>query len=390
MWTSSWLNFEPSVTKSFAFPKRIELEDWTLQGDGEETPGVVYTDDEALAIAQKLDEVGVHRIVTGLLEPQHPEDARVVKKIAHLGLRAKIETIAGLSKPELERAISYDVWGVDLTIAGADFWLRRSEQEKRRAEAIEIAQTATSYCKAHGLKVTLNIRDAGRADPKFVRRAVKSVSDLADAIRVSDPYGMVNPIAFGKMIRMIKSWTKLPIAIHCHNDLGLATANALAGVASGASIPNTAVNGIGERCGLSSLEEVAVALRILYNIDTGIKLEKLAGLSHLVDEASGHLMTSQKAIVGERAFGWESDRSAPTGNLARVPFAPQLVGNDYRFFPGKKIGPKGIQRVASEQGFELTDHSAGLLVTKIRKLSNLKKQPSYEELRQLFESNGGT
>ena len=387
-WTSSWLNFEPSVTKDLSFPHKIELEDWTLQGDGEETPGIVFSREEALSIASKLDEVGVPRIMAGLVEPLFPEDGRIVKEIAHLGLRAKVGTIAGLSKVELDRAISYDVWELDIAIAAADFWLPEKRRLVRRDEAIKQVQIAMSYCKAHGVKVRLNVRDPARADPVFVRRVLRSVSNLADAIRVTEPYGMVSPFAFGKMIRMLRRWTDLPIAVHCHNDLGLATANALAGLASGASIPNTTVNGIGERCGLSSLEEVAVALRILYNVDTGIKFDKLYDLSQLVERATGHLISTQKPIVGKRAFGWESDRSVPSKARFRVPFEPEFVGNSFRFFPGRKLGIQGVRRTASTLGFELTDRQAERLVAKVRELSGAKKQPSDAEFLKLLRRVG--
>src|SRR5208282_3439874 len=320
-WVSSWLNFKSEVMNEFSFVDKIELEDWTLQADGEETPGIVFTMDEALAIARKLDEVGVPRIVTGVLDPVFPEDMEIVRKIAHLGLNAKVGTVVESTRADVDRALKNDVWGVHIRIKASDFWLEERLRSSRRREEVDRAIEAITYAKSHGLDVTINFRDAMRADWNFMKEAVTAISTQtkADTLRITDPYGLMSPPASAYLIRMLRKWTRLPIAVHCHNDFGLATANALACLSAGASIVNITVNGIGERCGLTSLEEVAVALRILYNIDVGIKYEKLCELSKLVETATGPLISKLKPIVGERAFAWELNAHIPNTSTARLP-----------------------------------------------------------------------
>lgn len=388
--TLSWHNFISDVTKEYAFPQKVELEDWTLQGNGEQAPGVIFARSERIAIARKLDEIGVHRLVTGLVEESLPEDTEVVKEIAHLGLKAKIETCVGLRREDLDWALKSDVWGVQLGVPSSDFWLEEKLRQARRREAINQAIEATTYAKEHGLNVTFHLTDSARADQNFLREFVRSLSaeTKVDAIGVSDSFGVASPEGFRHLVKMVRDWTKLPIAMHCHNDFGLATANALIGLSAGANIVNTAVNGLGERCGLTSLDEVAVALRMLYNIDIGIRYDGLCELSRLVETASGIRISEMKPIVGERAFAWESDRHLPTLIKARLPYEPDFVGSDFKLFLGKKTGKEGVKWQAEELGFKPTDAHCQELLVRIRDSSKRKQQPSIQEFLKMLQAIG--
>jgi isopropylmalate/homocitrate/citramalate synthase len=194
---------------------------------------------------------------------------------------------------------------------------------------------------------------------------------------------------------MAKSLTKLPISIHCHNDFGLATANALAGLSAGASIVTTTVNGIGERCGLSSLEEVVLALRLLYNIDTGIRYDQISILSKTVEKATGHVISDFKPIVGSRAFAWETDdqcklmKNLQAKELVKAVMAyePDLVGNDFAYFPGRKTGELGVRWEAERLGVKLDDQQVQEIVLHLRKLAKAKQRPNLaEELKRRFKS----
>jgi isopropylmalate/homocitrate/citramalate synthase len=163
--------------------------------------------------------------------------------------------------------------------------------------------------------------------------------------------------------------------------------NALAGLAAGASIVTTTVNGIGERCGLSSLEEVVLALRMLYNIDTGIRYDQFSILSKIVEKATGHMISDLKPIIGKRAFAWETDdfpqliRNLQAKNRVKavMPYEPELVGNDFAYFPGRKTGEQGVSWEAERLGFRLNDQQVQEIVAYLRKLSKTRQRVNRED-----------
>lgn len=391
MWVSSWHNFATDVTDDFSFPEKIELYDWTLEGDGEEMPGMVFTSDERKEIAQVLDAIRVPRIAVGMISSSSPEETEAVREIAHLGLRAKVETYVRANKRDIDIALKSGVSGVQLSIPPRDFW--KEESNQYGIKILDQCIEAANYAKEHGLSVTFGLADATRADEDFLARFVKTVDEQSnvDAISLADSWGVASPDGLRHMIKMAKQWTKLPIAIHCHNDLGLATANALAGLAAGASIVTTTINGIGERSGLTSLEEVAVALRILHDIDVGIRYDKLCELSRAVEKATGPLISTLKPVVGERAFAIETDEFVESIKNSKIPAAynPDFVGNRFRLFLGRKTGEQGIKWEAKRLGFELTDRQVQVLLIKVKELlKGREKQDEQKFIHMLTDVAG--
>jgi isopropylmalate/homocitrate/citramalate synthase len=370
----------------------VQIYDWTLEGDGEEMPGMIFTEDERLEIAKSLDEIGVNRINVGWLSSAFPEDIGAIRKVAKLGLAANVEVCVEMKKSTIDLATESDVGGVLMELPSSDAWIEshHMSREKVLDQAIEMI----TYAKNHGLSVTFGLQDATRADRDFLKGYVETLTreTKLDVMLIADSMSVASPEGFHHLIRMIKKWTMIPIAVHCHDDFGLATANAIAAISAGANIVTTTVNGIGERCGLTSLEEVAVALRVLYGVDTGIKLESLCKLSRTVERATTPLISSLKSVVGDRAFAWEMDRfveakrALDASGLLRagLPYEPDLVGNDFKFYPGKKIGVQGIKWEAERLGFNLTDQEAEQLVDKIRELSKQKRQPSSEDFLNML------
>lgn len=393
-WISSWHNFAPDVTADFSLPEKVQIYDWTLEGDGEEMPGMVFTEDERLEIAKALDEVGVNSINVGWLSSTFPEDVGAIRKVAKLGLAANVEVCVEMKKPTIDLATESDMRGVLMELPSSDAWIesRQMSREKILDQAIEMI----TYAKDHGLNVTFGLQDATRADRGFLEDYIETLTreTKLDVMLIADSMSVASPEGFRHLIGMVKKWTKIPIAVHCHDDFGLATANALAAVTAGANIVTTTVNGIGERCGLTSLEETAVALRVLYGVDTGIKLEKLRKLSRIVERATTPLISSLKSVVGDRAFAWEMDRFVEAKKTldasrllkAGLPYEPDLVGNDFKFYPGKKIGVQGIKWEAERLGFNLTDQQAEQLVDKIKELSIRKRQPNSEDFLNMLKN----
>ena len=393
-WASSWHNFAPEVTSRLSFPERIEICDWTLEGDGEEMPGIVITKPERVAIARLLDGVGVHRMSAGWITTSFPDEIDQIREVAHLGLKAKVEACTGVDKADLDLAIGTGVSGVFMELPSSDTWIENRQQT--RAKVIDLAIECSTYAKEHGLSVTFGLQDSTRADQDFLKQFINSLETQGkvDAICLADSCGVAGPEGFKHLVKMATESAKVPIALHCHNDFGLATANALAGLSAGASIVTTTVNGIGERCGLTPLEEVAMALRILYGIDIGIKFEKLCELSRVVEKATGPVLSPLKPVVGERAFAWETDgfiRDASNLEAARklkagLPYEPDLVGNRFRLYPGRRMGTYGVKWEAERLGFKLTDRQAEDLLAKIRDLSRRKQQPSEHEFLSMLRA----
>lgn len=391
-WIASWHNFLQETTSNFSFSDHIEIYDWTLEGDGEEMPGIVFPKSEKIEIAKMLDAVHTHRINIGSLNSASREDFEAIAEIAHLGLAAKIETFVGVNTPDIDMVLKADVPSVLMELPSSDAWITEGSKKSREQVLAQSLEVIT-YAKEHGLSVTFGLQDATRADEAFLKEFVQTLSSQskADVVSIADSMAVASPEGFKHLIRLVTQWTTLPVAIHCHNDFGLATANALAGLSAGASIVTTTVNGIGERCGLTSLEEIAMALRVLYNIDIGINLEKLCELSRLVERATGPLISSLKPVVGERAFAWETDdfverlenlQDAGEGRGA-LPYEPDLVGNDFKFYPGKRMGREGIRWEAQQKGFDLTDQQVDKLLIELRTMAPATRPSEQTFLRMV-------
>nr|MDO8135856.1 hypothetical protein [Candidatus Njordarchaeum guaymaensis] len=286
-------------------------------------------------------------------------------------------------RADLDLALKCDLSGISIELPSSDMWIRKVLMSSRR-KIIDQAIESVSYAKEHGLNVAFYLQDAPRADPSFLKQFITVLSNQTkvDAIGLCDSWGIASPEGFRHLIREVRQWTELPIGTHCHNDFGLATANALAGLSAGAIMVTTTVNGIGERCGLTSLEEIAVALRVLYNIDVGIEYRRLCELSRVVEKATKIGISGLKPIVGQRAFAWEKETSiqalerlkAEGGLKAGLPYQPDFVGNNFKVFLGKRTGNRGIAWKASQLGFELTNQQTENALAAVKK-SLRKQQP---------------
>jgi methanogen homocitrate synthase len=245
-----------------------------------------------------------------------------------------------------------------------------------RNKVLEMVLEATGYAKAHGLRTTFFAVDSARADPKFLRTLYTSAigQSHVDSVAVVDTFGVTSPDGFAQLVRAVKKYVRVPIEVHCHNDFGLGTANAIAGLSAGASVAHTNVNGIGERAGGASTEEVAVALRILYGKDLGFNFGKLYELSQFVQKVSGVPVSPQKPVVGDTAFGYEagiaamfSYRFAHAKSLRYgLPYLPELVGNKFSITLGKKSGSMSIRWRLEELHYEASDEQVDRILARVK------------------------
>jgi isopropylmalate/homocitrate/citramalate synthase len=305
MWETSPFADQAAKADKVALAPTLRLSDCTLR-DGEQQAGIVFTVEDKITIARALDDIGVYEIEAGT-PVQSPEDREAVEAIAHAGLRAKISALARARKDDIDLVQQTGAWGVRLSLPISQIQ-RVNKIELSDEQYLEVAKSITHHAKQRGLYVIFSPYDTTRCDLNFLRRVLDSLQreGTVDQVRLVDTTGCATPHVIRFLAHEMKRAADIPIEIHCHNDFGLGVANTIAGAAAGAEYLSVTVNGIGERCGNASLEEVVATLKVLYGADVGIDTAKLTQLSRLVERLSGVTLQVNKAVVGRGAFMHES------------------------------------------------------------------------------------
>lgn len=378
----SLYNYIDEITSGFEIPKDVKLHDITLR-DGEQQAGVVFTAEEKIEIAKRLDDAGVHRIEAGM-PAVSDEDAEAVKSIADEKLDSKIFAFARCMKRDVDLALEHDVDGVVMEIPSSDHLVKHAYDWDMN-KAIQLPIEATSYAKDHGLEVVFFTIDSTRSEFETFWGMVDKVRKEGhmDSYALIDTFGVCSPEAIKFLVSKIKNRMEQPIEIHTHNDFGLAVANSLAAVTSGAEIIHTTVNGIGERCGNVSIDEVVASLEMLYGVNIDVDLEKLRNLSRYVEEASGVKMPPQKPISGKDIFSTESgivtswwEKASKSGNPLEVyPIDSELVGaSSPDQVLGKGSGKDSIKYKLRELDIDITSEDSVEKILEEVKKQSLKKK----------------
>lgn len=379
-WWVSQYNFAEEVRREMSLPSKLEFYDVSLR-DGEQQPGIVFRKAEKVRLAQMLNEVGVHRIEAGMpLVSQ--EDFDAIKTIAGLGLNSQVFCLTRIRKDDIDVALKCDVVGVGLETPSSDALIEKGFGWDRQ-KVIDMTIESATYAKEHGLRVLFFPYDTTKADWEFERKLMQAAVEQGhvDAITVVDTFGVCLPQAFAYLVKKVKGAVKVPVEVHCHNDLGMATANSLAGIAAGAEAVHTCINGIGERCGNASLEEVAVGARILLDMQTGFRYDKLYALSKMAEELSGAKLAAGKPIVGENCFKWESGMAVTYLNnlrgagltTAATAIMPEFVGQKFDVVLGKKSGRHSIEAKLNEFKLKASEEQIKRILAKVKALSIRKK-----------------
>jgi methanogen homocitrate synthase len=362
----------------------IEICDVTLR-DGEQMPGVVFRTDEKLDIAMRLDEIGVDVIEAGF-PVVSPGEKEAVKEVCNLGLDAKISALSRSVKRDVDAALDCGVDMISIFIATSELHLKY-KLRMSCPEAIRCALDAVEYAKDHGLIVRFSAEDATRTDFDTLKKLYRKAEEYnADYVSVADTVGIMNPRTTYYMISEIKKVVKVPICMHCHDDMGLALANTLAGAEAGAKQLHTTVNGIGERSGNTPLEELLVALRLHYELER-YDLARLKDLSNLVESYSGVAVARNKAVVGANAFAHES--GIHVAAVLEEPrtyelYSPEMVGAARHIIIGKHTGAKALKYIAERMGYSLEERELRSLSEKVKICSEFKRPINCEELRKLI------
>ncbi|MGB9714234.1 MAG: 2-isopropylmalate synthase [Candidatus Bathyarchaeales archaeon] len=370
------------------FKNKIRFFDTTLR-DGEQTPGVSLTPEEKLEIAKKLDEIGVDAIEAGFAAASKGE-FEAIKLIAKENLNADVFSFARGDKSDIDAVIESDANAVFLVIPASDRHLK-CKFGKTRNEILELVEECVQYAKAHGLKVEFGAEDATRSDFSFLKEFIATgIRAGADLVSPCDTVGTLTPErAYAFFSDLVKEFPDTPFSVHCHDDFGMATANSIAALMAGATEVHTTINGIGERAGNTALEEVAVALKLLYNMDVSVKLDRLYDVSMLVSRLVGVPVQPNKAIVGENAFAHESGihtHAILEDPLTYEPIPPEIVGRTRRLVVGKHAGSKGIKAVLNEMGIYPDERQLKEIFLKVKALGDKGKRVTDADLKAIAES----
>lgn len=343
-WWVSPYNFVPKVLKSLDLPPRVDIHDATLR-DGEQTPGVVFSVEDKIRIARKLDEIGIERIEAGM-PAVSPQDREAIREISKLGLKSRIFTFARAMKQDIDLALECGAHGVVIEVP-IGYPKLKTQFGWTWKDVLDRSAPIINYAREQGLYTVFFPYDTTRARPEDLENVCKGVMDLAppDSIGIVDTMGCATPEAVKYMVRWVKEMTGLPIEIHTHNDFGMGVATEIAAVTAGAQVVHSSGNGLGERTGNAALEELAMALHVLYGYDTPYRLDKLTELGALLSELSNVPIARNKPILGSANFTRESGigiNFVVHDPLVMFGTHPQLTGRKGEVVLGKKSGKASI------------------------------------------------
>jgi 2-isopropylmalate synthase len=361
--------------------EKIRIFDTTLR-DGEQTPGISVSPEQKLQIAIKLDDLGVDAIEAGFPTVSQGE-RQAIKDIVRQGLRAEICGLARTVQGDIDAALDCDLGYIHLFIATSDIHMKY-KLKLNRDQVLERAVWAVEYAKKHGVQIEFSAEDATRSEISFVKEVFRAVSQSgADRIDIPDTVGYSTPESISRLVKDVGTISSLPISMHCHDDLGLAVANTISGINAGATCAQVTVNGIGERAGNASLEEVVMALQCLYRSPHGIKTELLYETSKFVSNAMGIIVQPNKAIIGENAFGHESGihtHGIINNPLTYEPISPELVGRKRWLQAGKHAGAHGIKAMLEEFGVRPDEEQLRQILERQKNIADLGKSITTSEL----------
>jgi methanogen homocitrate synthase len=363
-------NFHVKGSPRRRWPRRIVWWDETLR-DGEQTPGVYYTLEEKVELARMVSEAGVDVMNVGI-PAIGPGELKAVKAIANEGLDAKVLAAARTVRGDIDAVIQSDAAEIAAFIAASEVHLRH-KLNLTHEQAIAKAVESVEYAKDHGLKVTFVTEDTVRADLAFVAEIYRAAIDAgAKRVLFCDTVGVMTPSTFGWWLQEAMARIgrpKVEYGVHVHNDFGMAVANSLTALELGIPCVNTTVNGIGERAGNASFEELVMALEELYRVDTHIDKRALYKLSRRVEEIAGVPVAFNKAVVGYNAFTHESGIHTDgviKNTLTYEPMQVEELGRRRRFVFGKHTGTRAVEARLAEAGLKASKEQLAAIAGEIK------------------------
>ena len=339
-------------------PKRIHILDSTLR-EGEQHPGVSFTNKQRIQIAWMLDYFGVDQIeISPVISPDHKESTKTIIK---QGLKADIVSHGRALKEDIDVSLSCDAKWVAAYLGISDIHLK-DKLRITKEQALERAIETVSYAKKHGLNIRFTVEDGSRTDPAFLIKVCKAIEEAGvDRISLPDTVGIMRPIGMYNFVKSVRSEINTPLDVHVHNDIGFALANAFSACDAGADQIHTTIDGIGERTGIPSLAEVAVALHFLYKSPNDFRLDMLADLSRLIEQYTSIKPYDSKPIVGTSAYKHKAGTHLAAilkNPAAYEPIPPRVVGNHRTIVFGELAGKTGAGYLMSLLGIKKNNETA--------------------------------
>jgi isopropylmalate/homocitrate/citramalate synthase len=374
-----------SLNEPYGFTAQVGFYDTTLR-DGEQTVGVVLTPEDKLELARGLDELGIERIEAGFPRVS-ADDRRAVELIRDAGLNAEVWGFSRAVEADVKALVELGVGASVIESPISDLKLEALGVD--REAMLERIVYAISFAVEQGITVAFFGVDGTRADRDYFETVYKTAVEAgAHELVVVDTIGIATPEAVAELVGRTREWVGpgIPIHFHGHNDFGLATAAAVAAARAGANWIQGTVNGMGERAGNANLPEIALALRGLYGVDTGLRLDRVRVFSERLRALSGYELEPYKPLVGENLFRRESGAVASQFHdpPAIEPYSSTLVGAGRSIVLGKKSGIDSIRIKAEELGLDLDDEAQRELLARVKELGTTKRGVlTDEEFRQL-------
>ena len=376
---------------------QVKIFDTTLR-DGEQVPGCKLDTKNKLIIAEKLDELGVDVIEAGF-PISSPGDFKSVVEISKIVKKSSVCGLTRAVKKDIDVAVNslkYAKYPRIHTGIGTSDTHIKYKFNSNKEKIIERAVDAVSYAKKFINDIEFYAEDAGRTDNDFLALVCEKVIKAgATVLNIPDTTGYCLPSEYGEKIKYlmenVNSIEKVTISCHCHNDLGLATANSISGVINGARQIECTINGIGERAGNTSLEEVVMILRQhpYLNLDTNINSKYLYPISQLVSESMGMIVQPNKAIVGANAFAHSSGIHQDGVIKKRETYEiidPKDVGVDKSsIILTARSGRAAIAYRAKKIGYEITKLELDKVYKEFLKLADQKKEITDEDLSLIIK-----
>ena len=370
-----------------SFMRSLEIVDTTLR-DGEQAAGIVFTVSEKKAIARKLAAMGISEIEVGTPAAGNNE-MNAITEIVDMNLPCRIIGWCRANEYDLDCAHACGLEAVHISLPVSSIHIQAIEKSKEWV--LGQISALVSKARSNFEFVSLGLQDASRGDMKFLLEFIELARKTgADRVRLADTVGIWDPIQTFQTISEIRRQAyDLKIGFHAHNDLGMATANAIAAIRAGADSVDVTVNGLGERAGNASLDEVVMSCRVSLGIDSGVDISQLVDLAVLVETASGRTLPVNKPITGKSVFLHESGihvHALLKDRKTYEPFDPESVGQPgSAFILGKHSGRSALRHVLSRQGLSVNDDQERVLLELIQKsAAHKKEQHSSDSLTESY------
>jgi len=364
---------------SLSPPGKVEFYDLSLR-DGLEYPGIFLEGEEKLKVVLALDDLGVDRIEAGM-PARSSQEAEFVKDAIDAGTNAKIFALCRTREEDIDLAIKCGVSNVLVEAPSSDQLITvgyKSTREKILSESVD----ALGFAKSRGLFTSFFLMDATRADLSFLLEMVeKAVNEVGvDEVIVVDSVGSCYPEAMAFLTKKVRA-LGATTGVHCHNDLGLATANALSAVGAGAQVVHVSLNGIAGRSGFTPLDEIALCLKLFLSVDSGIQFNNIYRTSKLFAELTNIPIPPIKPVIGENATVFEigsalmiNDEFLRAGiSTGFFPYSPSFIGREYSIRLGTKSNSYAVEQVLKSFGIRASEENVKLILERVIKIAKDKR-----------------